>query len=218
MQPLDEREMAAQLRKPHGENAVLVSEFMQKANENLYKEFSKIFSPAPGSSILEIGPANGAFIGTVLSCGQNLRYTSIDLSEEMVDASKKLNETLLRSGKIEITQGNCRKMNFESSAFDYIIGINTVYFWDPIELYLEEIKRVLKPSANLILAYRTKSGMMELPFSRYGFSLYEAEDLELILRKSGFGSVYSNSFPEEISGPDGRKLRLDAVFTLASSL
>ncbi len=218
MLQLDEKELAAQLRQPHGENALLVSEFMEKANENLYKEFAKNFFPTEGSSILEIGPANGAFIETILSCGKELNYTSIDLSPEMVAAAKILNVTSSQSGKVHITQGNCRKMSFEASAFDYVIGLNTVYFWDPIEQYLEEIRRVMKPSAKLILGYRTKSVMIDLPFSRHGFSLYEAIDLEAVLRKSGFSTVSSSAFSEEIKGPDGRKLRLDAVFTLASSL
>ncbi len=217
MQQLDDKELAAQLRTPNGSKAIEVSDWMEKANENLYKEFAKSFFPQPGSSVLEIGPANGAFIPAILNCAKEMDYTSIDLSEEMVEAAKKFNASLLAAGKVKITHGNCRKMKFDTSMFDYVFGINTLYFWDPIENYLDEIKRVLKPSGSLILGFRAKSGLIELPFSRHGFSLYEASDLESILYKSGFKTVSSWTFPEEIKGPDDRKLRLDAVFTLASS-
>jgi len=218
VQQLDDKELALQLRNPNGPKALYVSEWMAKANDKLYKEFAKKFSPKPHASILEIGPANGAHISTILSCGREMNYTSIDLSDEMVEAALKINASFVSEGKVKITQGNCRKMKFDSSFFDYVIGINTVYFWDPLENYLDEIRRVLKPTGNLILGFRSKSGMLELPFSRHGFSLYEAPELEAVLYKSGFKTVSSWSFPEEINTPDGRKLRLDAVFTLASSL
>ena len=189
---------------------------MSKANETLYKDLVTNFSPSDHSSILEIGQGNGLHIPWIMSTGTNLSYTAIDLSKEMVKAAEGLNPEFIRGGKVRIVQGNCRKMKFESESFEYVLGVNTLYFWSPIEQFLEEIKRVLKTDGKLILGYRTRSSMMELPFSRYGFDLYEAKDMEAILEKSGFNSISSRHFQEEIKGPDGRKLRLGAVFTLAS--
>lgn len=214
---LEPKELAAQLRSPHGEHAIEVGEFMKMANANLYHKFVEYFSPLNKQSILEIGPGNGAHISKIISCGSDINYTSIDLSPEMVLEAKANNIELIATGKINILEGNCRKMKFSPDSFDQVLGFNTVYFWDPHETYLDEIKRVLKPDGRLILCYRTKKSMLDMPFSKFGFTLYDQEDLESMLTNCGFKTVSSRSFFEDIETPDGRKARLEAVFTLASS-
>ncbi len=218
MQLLEDKEMAAQLRKPHGEFALTVGEFMAKANENLYLEFCKSYSPVAKTNFLEIGPGNGTHISKIVSLNNDLNFTAIDLSDEMVKAAQVQNSTLIESGRVQIGAGNCRKMNFEPASFDHILGINTIYFWDPVEIYLTEIRRVMKKGAQLCLGYRTRSSMSELPFTKFGFTLYEPEELERNLTQVGFDTVSSRVFEEQFTGPDGRKHRLDGVFTLASHL
>jgi len=217
MQTLSDKEIAAQLQRPHGKHAVEVGEFMAKANEKLYHELCTILKPNDNSSILEIGPGNGKFIGELVASGKGLKYTSIDLSEEMVTIATNFNSTLIEEGNVTITGGNCRKMSFEDRAFDIIIGVNTIYFWDPIETYLKELRRVLKNDGKIILVYRTRSSMMHLPFAQFGFSLYESVDVDKLLLENGFKALSSKAFQEDVKGPQGEKMRLESIFTLASS-
>jgi ubiquinone/menaquinone biosynthesis C-methylase UbiE len=216
MQLRDPLEIASQLRSPHGINAVEVGEFMAKANKKLYEELSSLIFGLDTGSILEIGPGTGSFISSILSANKNSLYTSIDCSEEMVLTAKEANRSLIEQGKVNIILGDCRKMSFDPGTFDTVITLNTIYFLDPLESYLKEIIRVMKKDAQLILGYRTRAGMMELPFTRYGFSLYETRELEEILLRVGFKSATSKAFQEDVRDPEGRKLRLDSVFTIAS--
>lgn len=217
MQILSDKEIAAQLQRPHGEHAVEVGEFMAKANDKLYRELCARLKPNDNSSILEIGPGNGKFIPELVATGVGLKYTSIDFSEEMVGLATNFNSSLIEKGNVNITEGNCRKMSFEDESFDLIIGVNTIYFWDPIETYLNELRRVLKKDGKIFLVYRSRTSMMQLPFAQFGFSLYESVDVDKLLLENGFKDPSSKAFQEDVKGPQGEKMRLESVFTLASS-
>ncbi len=208
--------LAAQLRMPHGSLALETGKFMAKGNAGLYRELMKFYLPAAGQTVLEIGPGNGAFIPHIVSPARDIRYSSVDLSKEMVEEATALNKELIDQGMAEILHGDCRKLRFEKEVFDHTISINTIYFMDPLEAYLEELKRVMRSGAMLYLGYRSKQGMLQLPFTRFGFALYEPGQLESLLEQSGFKEVNSHIFEEDLVIPDGRKLRLESVITLAS--
>ncbi|HNQ61775.1 MAG TPA: methyltransferase domain-containing protein [Bacteroidia bacterium] len=215
---LSDKEIAAQLQRPHGQNAFEIGEFMARANEMLYLELSGMLQVKDNSCILEIGPGNGKFIAEIVSTGKGLKYTAIDYSKEMVALATKNNLSLIENKVVDITEGDCRKMHFEAESFDIVIAVNTIYFWDPIEAYLQELKRVLRKNGKLYLVYRSKSSMMKLPFAQYGFSLYDSADIDQLLLGSGFKDPSSKALREEVKSPDGEILQLESFFTVASSI
>jgi len=212
----DPEVLAAQLRTPHGSLANETGRFMAKGNAGLYKELMKYYQPTERQEVLEIGPGNGAFIPQLLSPASNISYTSVDLSEEMVRDATELNKELIERGKAVILRGDCRKLRFEKESFDHALSLNTIYFMDPLEAYLEELKRVMRNGAMLYLGYRSKQSMLQLPFTRFGFVLYEPRQVEILLEQAGFKRVNSHVFEDELILPEGRKLRLESVLTLAS--
>ena len=56
--------------------------------------------------------------------------------------------------------------------------MNTIYFWDNPEAYLKEIQRVMKPGAQLSIAFVTKDFLQSLPFTKYGFDAFTDEDIK----------------------------------------
>jgi ubiquinone/menaquinone biosynthesis C-methylase UbiE len=216
MKSNDPEVIAAQLRTPHGSLATETGRFMAKGNAGLYKELMKFYQPAERQTVLEVGPGNGAFIPQLISPASDISYTSVDLSEEMVRDATELNKELTEQGKAEILQGDCRKLRFENEGFDHALSLNTIYFMDPLEVYLEELKRVMRKGAMLYLGYRSKQSMLQLPFTRFGFVLYEPMQVEILLEQAGFKQVKSHVFEDELVLPEGRKLRLESVLTLAS--
>ena len=76
--------------------------------------------------------------------------------------------------------------------------INTIYFWDDARTVLNELKRVLKPGGELIIALRPKHQMINYPFTQYGFKMYSKTDLTDLLNTNGFKikSSFENHEPE----------------------
>jgi len=87
-------------------------------------------------------------------------------------------------------------MPFTDQTFDVCFGINVVYLWENPEKELAEIMRVLKPGGMLMLGYRPKTYMQAIPFTQFGFTLYEISDLEELLSKHGFEKITTQTEEE----------------------
>jgi len=64
------------------------------------------------------------------------------------------------------------------------------------ERELAEILRVLKPGGLLMLGYRPKTYMKAIPFTRFGFTLYDTAELENVLLKHGFVKINTETKTE----------------------
>jgi SAM-dependent methyltransferase len=212
--PGDE-EMARQLRKPQGENATDVVAFMNKSNRLMYAFTYGKLPLKKNLEILEIGPANGAFIEDLFYLARGIQYTGLDFSEDMVRDARELNSKLVSSGNVNMVHGDSVKQPFPDERFDVVFGVNIVYFWDPLQDHLKEIRRVLKPGGWLALTFRSKRTLGRLPFTKYGFHLYDDEELKKELSRAGFFVASCESLTETIRLRDQEEAELENFCLLA---
>ncbi len=180
------KEMAAQLRKPHGFMARTMGKRMNAVNRTLYEGAWKALDLRDGMSVLEIGFGNGLFFNDLARLAKNLRLHGLDFSKEMVDQATAQNKGLIASGTLSLIHGSSDRMPFADASLDRIFCINVVYFWDDPAAHLRELRRVLKPGGTLTAVLRTRSSMEKLPFTPFGFTMYEQADWERVLRTNGF--------------------------------
>lgn len=194
----DFKNMAAQLRKPQGEDGIKTGEWMNTGNLQMNKNTLSVLDPQNGDYILEIGMGNGLFVKDIVENKPLLRYTGCDLSQEMVTEAAKLNAAHLKSGQVNFLQGTLLDLPMQDESFDKLFTVNTIYFWDREIDALKELKRVLKPNGLLIIALRPKRQMMHYPFSKYGFNMFSKEELSDLLTKNGFSliAVHENREPD----------------------
>lgn len=178
--------LAAQLRKPSGEWALRVGEFMNTGNADMNRHAIETLNPSEGDRILEIGMGNGYFVSEILSKHTNITYTGCDYSQEMVDAAASNNVEYADEGRAAFVCSNAMDMPFEDGAFNKIFTVNTLYFWDEREKVLNEISRVLQPGSELIIAIRPDRVMKLYPMTQWGFRMYSAEDLTTFLTMNGY--------------------------------
>ncbi|HMQ76509.1 MAG TPA: class I SAM-dependent methyltransferase [Flavobacteriales bacterium] len=180
------RQLAAQLRRPHGFMAAQVGERMNAANRALYEGAWNALDLQDGMRVLEIGPGNGMFFPELSGKAQGLKLFGLDLSEDMVREATARNAQLLSSGQLQLVHGTSDRMPFPDGAFDRVFCINVVYFWDDPAPHLHELRRVLRPGGTFTAVLRTRSSMEKMPFTEFGFTKYEQADWERVLRGSGF--------------------------------
>lgn len=183
-------ERAAQLRKPSGEGAAVIIEYMNKGNGRLYQTILSELAASEGESILELGPGNGVAVAGITAAG-TVRYTGLDYSPDSVKLAIETNREAVDNGTVTFIQGEVRHMPFEDASFDKIFGVNIIYFFDNPMDEMKEIKRVLKPGGKLIFGYRPEHIMIHYPFSDFGFTKYSPEKLEALLVAAGFNSIRS---------------------------
>jgi ubiquinone/menaquinone biosynthesis C-methylase UbiE len=183
---LKARLFASQLRKPGFLFGKKVGLQMNAGNAFLYDFTINAMQLKDGESILEIGFGNGKFFKQLFSKASNLKISGVDYSSEMVREAKTLNKDLIQTGNLVLINGASDAMPFSENQFDKVFCINVIYFWDDPAMHLKEVYRVLKAGGKFYSVIRSKEQMLYMPFTKYGFSMYDEEEWLDLLSKSGF--------------------------------
>lgn len=189
-------EQAAQLRKPSGSGANDIFDYMNRGNVVLYPQMILAAEIINGQSVLELGQGNGVLVPNILQAGSNVTYTGIDFSESSVLAATQNNPSWVEQGLATFVHGEIAQMPFEKDSFDTILGLNVIYFWEHPEKELAEIYRVLKPGGKLVFGYRAKHKLGKMPFTQFGFYLYEVEELQELMQQQGWIPGKTQAFEE----------------------
>lgn len=209
MQEQDFKELASQLRQPHGEGGVPVAEMMNKGNAMMNRDALLALDAAPNDNILEIGMGNGAFVKEILSKNDSIHYTGVDFSELMVLEAEKMNSEWMEKGKAVFVHADVTSLPLDNELYSKAFTVNTIYFWQEREKILAELKRVLQPDGKLFICLRPKWQMEQFPFTRYGFRLYSQEDVTELLTANGFDIVTIHINKEPDFDFNGQKVILE---------
>lgn len=210
--------MAAQLRRPSGWMARGVGQRMNAANRVLYDATWRTIDLQPGMHVLEIGFGNGLFFPELVKQADNLRVTGLDFSAAMHKEATANNRALIGSGRLQLHHGDSAAMPFADNSFDRIYCINVVYFWDDPAAHLREVKRVLRSGGTFTATIRTKSTMQVMPFTRYGFAMYEQADWEAVLANNGFKLLKAERLDEPPIDFEGRTYRPGSLVLVATAV
>ncbi|GIV59350.1 MAG: hypothetical protein KatS3mg043_0439 [Rhodothermaceae bacterium] len=180
---MDPKQIAEQLRCPHGAQAARTAQRMNEANAGLYHTTITRLDLRPESHVLEIGPGNGAFAAEVLRTAHH--YTGLDWSPAMVGEAEKHNRALVASGRATFLRGSSDHMPFPDDTFDRAFSINTLYFWEEPRRHAAEIARVLRPGGLFVLVFGEEAFMRTLPFAAHGFTLYDEAGACTLMRAAG---------------------------------
>ena len=136
--------------------------------------------------VLEIGFGNGNYFRDLLGQAKDLKLHGVDFSKEMVAEAIVRNKELIANESLYVVQAPSDHMPFADAFFDRIFCINVIYFWDDPAAHLCEVRRVLKPGGTFTAVFRTRAAMVNMPFTQFGFAMYEQADWEAVLRANGF--------------------------------
>ncbi|BAA29298.1 class I SAM-dependent methyltransferase [Pyrococcus horikoshii] len=77
----------------------------------------------------------------------------VDISEDMIRKAREYAKS--RESNVEFIVGDARKLSFEDKTFDYVIFIDSIVHFEPLELnqVFKEVRRVLKPSGKFIMYF-----------------------------------------------------------------
>ncbi len=182
---MDDKTLAGQLRCPSGEAGHEVGKAMNEHNRDMNQLAIRLLVVEHGHSIWEIGPGIGAFVPLIFERAQDIKYTGLDISRDMISEASARNQKLIESGKARWVLGSTENIPFEDNLFDRIVTVNTLYFLQPPQEHIREVKRVLKPGGKLILCIGSKQYMQQMPFTVHGFTLYSREEAHDLLKQCG---------------------------------
>ncbi|MEN5205397.1 class I SAM-dependent methyltransferase [Stenotrophomonas sp. TWI700] len=197
--------LAAQLRHPHGEHALVVAESMNRSNGDLNRAAIALLAVTAGEQVLEIGPGNAAFAPDLLRASGSL-YLGLDVSAAMVDAGNTLLAARGLQDRAEVRLGDAQTLPLDAACIDAALAVNTLYFWDELKFPFAELARVLRPGGRLCLAFGDAAFMRTLPFTAHGFHLHELAEVEQALRSAGLTVQGWRAHHETGRSNDGREV------------
>ncbi len=207
------RAFAAQLSHPEGEMGIEVAQGMSLNNADMISKTIQSLQLIRGQQVLELGHGNGFHIPDLLTRAQGLHYTGLEISRLMHAEAQKLAQVAIGEGKADFHLYTGDVLPFGDGLFDQIMTVNTLYFWKEPLTTLREIHRVLKPGGRVYITYGQEAFMAPLPFTQYGFQLYDTSKLRTLLNQVTWKSIRFEDHRDRIElGPDDF---LDREFTIA---
>ncbi|MES2485270.1 MAG: methyltransferase domain-containing protein, partial [Bacteroidota bacterium] len=104
---------------------------------------------------------------------------------------------------------------FGNAVFSQVATANTIYFWEDPQAYATEIARVMKPGGILAIGFIPKSTMQHIPFAKYGFTLYDAEDVTKLLALSGLEVQHIELNSEFVTSNSGEQIEREIMVITA---
>lgn len=218
MSEINPIDLGRQLKKPTGEIGLKVGENMNSSNNQIYDFLLSTIDIKDNSKILEIGFGNGKFISKFFDINPKIHLTAIDFSDIMCSEAKNNNKEFIDDDKLVIKCEDSLDMSFPNDSFDKVVAINTIYFWDAIDSHLLSIKRVLKKGGQLIIGYRPKSVMINLPFAQEVFKLYDPDELQLLIKQNGFKIIKEENQTITRKSIDGSEIKSTDICLIVEKL
>jgi len=140
------------------------------------------------ATVLDIGCGGGRTLERLASMAGLGKAIGIDYSKDSVTVARKRNQRLIDSGQVEVVHGSVSSMPFPDETFDFVSAVETYYFWHDIAGDLAEVRRVMKPSGQLVII----AGM-------YRGSRYDKR-IERLIRTGGMRCFTVQEFEETLKG------------------
>jgi ubiquinone/menaquinone biosynthesis C-methylase UbiE len=156
----------------------------------------------PDAYILDIGCGGGKGVQELARSCSNGKVYGIDYSEDMVQLSKKVNETLIKKGLVEIKSGAVSSLPFADNMFDLVTAFETYYFWPNLIDDLKEINRILKPGGTLLVVNEVyKDEQFETRNTKWAnlsdMRLHTPDEYKDFLTEAGYHSVEIDNIPQK---------------------
>ena len=144
------------------------------------------------ADILDIGCGGGVNIKRMLKLCPQGRVLGLDISEESVAESRRVNKKELGK-RCKIYQGNVEALPFKDACLDIVTAFETIYFWPDLRESFKEIRRVLKPNGKFIISCDSGNPNKHWEGRIPNMKSYTPELLETYLKDAGFSQVVITS-------------------------
>lgn len=145
---------AGDFRSPGGGLGGWVAKGMMASGnaERSVHAINKAFESAlDNKTWLELGPGHGFATKEIIETKSPKMVHGIEISQDFRDILEKVFEKEIESGVFNVSGADAKTLNHVSDAsVDYVFGMNVIYFLDPLDSYLAELKRVLVPGGLLV--------------------------------------------------------------------
>jgi ubiquinone/menaquinone biosynthesis C-methylase UbiE len=118
----------------------------------------------------------------------------LDYSEDSVFVSRRKNARHIHDGRVEICHASVSSIPYEDDTFDLVTTVETFYFWPAPETDLLEVRRVLRPGGEILIACTMyKGGTFDERNRRFvdeiDMHYLSVDEFQALLAETGFDQI-----------------------------
>ena len=147
-------------------------------------------------TILDVGCGGGKTVHKLAALASEGKVYGLDHSDVSVAMARKLNARSISEGRVEICEGSVSKLPFNVDMFDFVVAVETHFWWPDLPLGISEIHRVLKPGGQLVIIAEIYKGaatrtaeLVERYSSRTGIKLLTPDEHRDLLVSGGYSDA-----------------------------
>jgi ubiquinone/menaquinone biosynthesis C-methylase UbiE len=184
-----------QFSNPSGFFGKFIGNGMAKRNVYDAQWTISLLSIQPHHRILEIGFGPGVSTQMASEKASQGFVAGIDHSRTMVEVASRRNATGIRSGRIELKQGDVAALSYPDESFDIAYSLHSIYFWQKPVDCLKELRRVLKPGGSLAITIQPKDKWAR-NIDADIMTLYDGKDVVSMFSEAGYRQVHMEIPPQ----------------------
>jgi ubiquinone/menaquinone biosynthesis C-methylase UbiE len=186
--------LLSQCKRPSGAFGRVMARGMNRAHSPLTKWALGQIEVADTAIVLDIGCGGGRTVDRLANMAVNGWVVGLDYSEDSVLVSRRKNSRHIHNGRAEICHASVSFIPYEDNTFDLLTAVETFYFWPAPDADLLEVKRVLKPGGQLLIACAMyKGGKHDKRNQRFvdeiNMTYLSVDEFRALLTSSGFDRV-----------------------------
>ena len=180
----------SQFRKPAGNAGRSVLEDMNDHHRPL-TEWALSFVPQMECRrILDIGCGGGMLISLLAKRFPDAEIYGVDISEESVDMTKKVNADLVERGMCHVSLDHVSHLPFDAGSFDLVTAFETYFFWPDLDNDIRKAASLVAGGGCMVIVSETyphpafKERNDDI-VRQYGLDLRENDQMVSILEGCG---------------------------------
>lgn len=177
--------------KPQGEAGKVMIARMNDSHSDMTAWAFDFLPLKPDDTVLDVGCGGGAALKRLSGRIKGGKLYGIDYSDVSVEASRKLNQKDVDSGKMTIIEASVSDLPFDDATFDAIVTVESYYFWPDIEHDMQEVFRVLKKGGTFLMVAEMymHDELDEAHIAsgkKYGLRNFTIDEFTELFEKTGF--------------------------------
>lgn len=172
---------------PRGIPGRLGGFIMARGGQAAAGEITGLLDIRAGDQILEVGYGPGVLLRQLAGHTRVGRVTGVDPSPVMRDMARRRCKAAIAAGRADPLLGTAARTGLPGAAFDHVVSVNNVLFWDSIPAGLAELRRVLRPAGSVAIAFHSRTSPSRHE-RRIGLSEHDAARIHAAMRDT-FGTT-----------------------------
>jgi ubiquinone/menaquinone biosynthesis C-methylase UbiE len=144
--------------RPQGSLGRLGGIIMARTNQRIAAWAIDQLGIRQSDKVLEVGFGPGVGIELLAKSASSGRVVGVDASNAMVEQATSRNAKAIEAGRVDLRKGAVEQLPFADKMFDAALAVNSMQVWPDAVAGLREIRRVMKPSGRIALAFTRHSG------------------------------------------------------------